>query len=69
MVFVDLETTGATATADRITEIGIVEVNEEGRFAVVEPGQPAGPDSGFIQGPTGITDDMVASAPTFAEIG
>lgn len=30
MVFVDLETTGATGTLDRITEIGIVEVNEDG---------------------------------------
>ena len=27
VVFVDLETTGATATHDRITEIGIIEVN------------------------------------------
>ena len=30
LAFVDLETTGATATADRITEIGIVEVDEQG---------------------------------------
>jgi DNA polymerase-3 subunit epsilon len=30
LVFVDLETTGATATADRITEIGIVEVDADG---------------------------------------
>ncbi|HET6786590.1 MAG TPA: DNA polymerase III subunit epsilon, partial [Aquabacterium sp.] len=30
MVFVDLETTGGTATVDRITEVGIVEVNEDG---------------------------------------
>ena len=30
LVFVDLETTGATATIDRITEIGIVEVDADG---------------------------------------
>ena len=30
IVFVDLETTGATATHDCITEIGIVEVSEAG---------------------------------------
>ncbi len=69
MVFVDLETTGATATADRITEIGIVEVNEEGEVrewsSLVNPQAPI---PGFIQGLTGITDDMVASAPTFAEL-
>ncbi|MBC7501459.1 MAG: hypothetical protein H7315_13315, partial [Herminiimonas sp.] len=28
--FVDLETTGTAATSDRITEIGIVEVDENG---------------------------------------
>ena len=30
LAFVDLETTGATASADRITEIGIIEVDEDG---------------------------------------
>lgn len=30
LAFVDLETTGATATHDRITEIGIVEVDADG---------------------------------------
>lgn len=69
MAFVDLETTGSTATIDRITEIGIVEVNEEGEVrewaSLVNP-QTTIP--GFIQGLTGITDAMVASAPTFAEL-
>ncbi len=69
MVFVDLETTGATGTVDRITEIGIVEVNEEGEVrewsSLVNPQTPI---PGFIQGLTGITDEMVASAPTFAEL-
>jgi len=69
MVFVDLETTGATGTVDRITEIGIVEVNEEGEVrewsSLVNPLTPI---PAFIQGLTGITDAMVADAPTFAQL-
>lgn len=69
MVFVDLETTGGTATVDRITEVGIVEVNEDGEVrewsSLVNPQTPI---PGFIQGLTGITDAMVAQAPTFAEL-
>ncbi|HEX5372590.1 MAG TPA: exonuclease domain-containing protein [Aquabacterium sp.] len=69
MVFVDLETTGGTATVDRITEVGIVELNEDGEVrewsSLVNPQTPI---PGFIQGLTGITDAMVAQAPTFAEL-
>lgn len=69
MVFVDLETTGSTGTVDRITEIGIVELNEEGEVrewsSLVNP-QTSIP--GFIQSLTGITNEMVADAPTFAEL-
>ncbi len=69
MVFVDLETTGSTGTVDRITEIGIVEINEDGEVrewsSLVNP-QTAIP--GFIQNLTGITDAMVAGAPTFADL-
>lgn len=69
MVFVDLETTGSTGTVDRITEIGIVEINEEGEVrewsSLVNP-QTSIPS--FIQSLTGITNDMVADAPTFAEL-
>ncbi len=69
LVFVDLETTGSTATVDRITEIGIVEVNEEGEVrewsSLVNPQTRIPP---FIQSLTGITDAMVADAPTFAEL-
>ncbi len=69
MVFVDLETTGAVGTADRITEIGLVEINQEGEArewsTLVNPEMPI---PGFIQNLTGISDEMVAQAPTFAEV-
>jgi DNA polymerase-3 subunit epsilon len=69
LVFVDLETTGATATHDRITEVGIVEVHR-GRLirewsTLVNPGMSIPP---AIQALTGISNDMVALAPTFADI-
>lgn len=68
LAFVDLETTGATATADRITEIGIVEVDESGVrewSSLVNP-QTRIPE--FIERLTGISNDMVASAPTFEQL-
>jgi len=68
-VYVDLETTGATATHDRITEIGIIEVNH-GRLVcewstLINPGMRIPP---MIQSLTGITNEMVALAPAFADI-
>lgn len=67
-VYVDLETTGADGTHDRITEIGIVEVNH-GRLigewsTLVNPRMSIPP---MIQALTGITNDMVARAPAFAD--
>lgn len=69
LVFVDLETTGATATHDRITEVGVVEV-DRGRLVdtwstLVNPEMSIPP---MIQSLTGITNDMVALAPTFADV-
>lgn len=68
-VFLDLETTGASADRDRITEIGLIEVRD-GEYVdewttLVNPGFaiPQG-----IAALTGISDDMVAAAPTFAEL-
>jgi DNA polymerase-3 subunit epsilon len=68
MVVVDLETTGATATRDRITEIGIVHVSARGveRFNQLIYPQARIPD--FIARLTGITDEMVSDAPTFEAI-
>jgi DNA polymerase III subunit epsilon len=69
LAFVDLETTGATPARDRITEIGIVEVTEDGTVSewsmLLNPETPI---PGFIQSMTGITDAMVAVAPTFVEL-
>jgi len=69
LVFVDLETTGATATHDRITEIGIVEVDADGSVRewqqLVNPGMPIPP---FIEQLTGISNDMVANAPPFEAV-
>ncbi|MDK2124579.1 3'-5' exonuclease family protein [Parachitinimonas caeni] len=67
-IFIDLETTGANAGRDRITEIGVVEVGPEGMSewsTLVNPKTPIPP---FIQRLTGINDEMVADAPTFAEL-
>ena len=69
LAFVDLETTGATASHDRITEIGIVEVDEDGTIRewqqLVNPGTRIPP---FIEQLTGITNEMVADAPPFEAV-
>jgi DNA polymerase-3 subunit epsilon len=69
LVFLDLETTGATAWADRITEIGLIEV-DRGEYvgewsSLVNPQRRIPP---AIQALTGITDAMVADAPVFDEL-
>jgi DNA polymerase-3 subunit epsilon len=69
VVFLDLETTGASAGQDRITEVGLIEV-DGGYFVrewstLVNPGIPIPP---LIQSLTGINDGMVATAPHFGDI-
>lgn len=68
IVFVDLETTGATATHDCITEIGIVEVSEAGVSEWSTLVNPQTRISEFIERLTGISNAMVAGAPTFADV-
>ena len=71
--FVDVETTGTRAAADRITEIGIVRVEDACTespcvsewSSLVDPEVPIPP---AIQALTGITDAMVRSAPTFSRV-
>lgn len=69
LIFLDLETTGMTATHERITEIGLVEVaNGElvGSWSqLVNPEKSIPP---FIRSLTGITNEMVADAPTFEQL-
>ncbi|MDQ9171967.1 exonuclease domain-containing protein [Oxalobacteraceae bacterium R-40] len=68
LAFVDLETTGGTANVDRITEVGIIEVDEDGVrewSSLVNPQMSIPP---FIQSLTGISDAMVRDAPTFEEL-
>lgn len=66
IAFVDLETTGGNAMHDRITEIGIVEVSREGVSEWSSLVNPECSISPAIQSLTGITNDMVADAPTFS---
>ena len=68
-IFLDLETTGASAGRDRITEIGLIEV-KDGKFidewsTLVHPQQIIPIN---IQAITGITNEMVEDAPTFASL-
>lgn len=69
VIFVDLETTGGNPVSDRITEVAIVRVSEgEIDFewsSLVNPERPIPPN---IQRVTGISDEMVADAPTFREL-
>jgi DNA polymerase-3 subunit epsilon len=69
LVFVDLETTGGNAAHDRITEVGIVRItaNEctEEWSSLVNPERRI---PSYIESFTGITNDMVANAPLFAEL-
>ena len=66
---VDLETTGGDLLNDRITEIGIIFCDADGRVerfsTLVNPGRPI---PRFIQSLTGINDAMVADAPSFASL-
>jgi DNA polymerase-3 subunit epsilon len=69
LVFVDLETTGGNPAHHRITEVGIVRMQ---RGAVIEEWSslvnPECTIPPYIERFTGITNDMVADAPRFAEI-
>jgi DNA polymerase-3 subunit epsilon len=68
-VVVDLETTGGSSDTDAITEIGAVKVcggQVLGEFqTLVDPGVPISP---FVSVLTGITDTMVATAPSIGGV-
>ena len=68
LAFVDLETTGATASQDRITEIGIILVDEHGVEEWSSLVNPETRISGFIESLTGISNEMVSDAPRFCDL-
>ncbi len=68
-VCVDLETTGGNASRNRIIEIGVVQVDRDGTSrewsTLVNPGvRIPSPIEAF----TGISNEMVAAAPTFEDV-
>ena len=72
LAFVDVETTGSSPARERVTEIGVVRVDLDGDAArvdewatLVNPGVPIPAE---IQWLNGITNEMVRSAPSFAEV-
>jgi DNA polymerase-3 subunit epsilon len=69
LAIIDLETTGAHPSWDRVTEIAVLEVDRgevTGQWSTLV--NPETPIPGAIQAITGITNDMVAGAPRFAEL-
>lgn len=69
LVFLDIETTGGSPADSRITEIGALRV-EDGQVVatysqLLNPEQPV---PWFITKLTGITDEMLWEAPTFAAV-
>ncbi len=69
LVFVDLETTGANPACHRITEVGVVRV--QNGVLVDEWSSLVNPEcsiSPYIEAFTGISSEMVAEAPRFADI-
>ena len=66
---IDIETTGGNKNTGRITEIAVFKHDGakvvDSFVSLVNPGIPIPP---FIVNLTGITDEMVSSAPTFEEI-
>jgi DNA polymerase-3 subunit epsilon len=69
LAIVDLETTGGQPAFDRVTEIGVIEV--DGFEVTSEWSTLVNPGTAIpapIQALTGITREMVAAAPTFREL-
>ena len=69
IAFIDLETTGVSLSSDRIVEIAIVKLLPDGskqnKRKLINPQMPIPASSSDIHG---ITDEMVAQAPTFKQV-
>lgn len=65
----DLETTGLQITKDRIVQIAIIKLHEDGQTQtlneLVNPQQPISDEIAAIHG---ITNEMVANSPTFEQV-
>ena len=72
LVFVDVETTGSSPARERVIEIGLVCVDFDDDAVRVDEWctliNPCVPIPSEIQWLTGITNDMVRSAPSFSDI-
>ena len=62
--YFDLETTGVDTSEDRIVQIAVVKGDEE-KSILINPERPIPAGASEVHG---ITDDMVANAPTFRRI-
>ena len=67
LAFVDLETTGGNPLVDRVTEVGVVSVDENGVHEWSQLVNPQTRISAFIERLTGITNTMVVEAPRFED--
>jgi len=65
LLFFDLETTGTDPLNDRIVEIAMLDVDGAYFHTYLNPGRPIPPGATEVHG---ITDEMVATYPTFEEI-
>jgi len=69
IAFLDLETTGVNLVTDRIVEIGVVKVMPDGtevrKRRLLNPQMPIPAEASEVHG---ITDGMVAEAPTFRQV-
>lgn len=67
LIYYDTETTGTRADQDRIVEIAAYDPEKECTFEkLINPGVSIPSEASAIHG---ITDEMVSSAPSFAEVG
>ncbi len=70
LAIIDLETTGINLGTDRIVEVAIVKIMQDGKKIVkrklINPEMPIPPGSTDIHG---ITNEMIKDAPTFRQVG
>lgn len=68
LAFVDLETTGGSATRDRVTEVAVITWDGVEANVWSQLLNPETPIPALIESMTGISNELVTDAPRFAEI-